>query len=669
MSVSKIVDPSVLKALGGRDLTVTFDKAGRMATDSRKVFLPAEMKNTKGSENENALRGALDHETAHVLESDWETLKGIKPRLKGCLNLLEDLRIDNIRRLQGEGYAINNSALYRYLSVKMEKEFLNEGKPVRDDLLAALEMLDAVAKYANPLKSKITEKAAKMAEAALPLAFEAVNSSSTKEVFELAKILDKLWYGKEEETEEPTGKDGDNDGKEGTEEKGDKSPGKSKDKDKDKDKDDDGKSDSEKDKKESDTGDSDDSPGESEDSDKSESDDGTDGESEDSDTDDDSPGESEDSDKSESDDGTDGGATDADGDAPDGENDNPSDKGTPTTAPGGRNGVNDSKKEPIKVDVDENDDSLYKYMEPPIADIASKSNAYTYITKYDIEEPAYIDNNGKIQYTTVKDEISNLINGLKQHFISSIMTETRARFSRKQYSGKIDTRSLSTLSMDTRVFKRRAPKQDLDTAITYLIDLSGSMSGSKIRMARASAILLEEVTDRIGIPSEVLGFTTTGKYIHEVKVTRLEGLLHIIYKSFAESYNRVKYRFGNIKVKPLDPHKSYSVNNVDGEAVLWAARRLHARKEKRKLLIVLSDGDPSASCASPSLLQKHLSDSIKLVRMTGIEVYAFGLYHNPEQYYGKEYSIVMKSMDDFNIKFFKEFTRILSRGITGGNII
>jgi len=169
----------------------------------------------------------------------------------------------------------------------------------------------------------------------------------------------------------------------------------------------------------------------------------------------------------------------------------------------------------------------------------------------------------------------------------------------------------------------------------------------------------------LDIPFEVLGFTSTGRDIGNRFVTRQEGVLHVIYKDFNESYRRVRHRLGRLKVDPLHGVDRYGCNNCDGEAVLWASRRLYARPEKRKILIVLSDGEPAIHSKSIRLLETHLKQMIQLARVSGIEVYAIGLVYDPSQFYGKEYTVVMKNTSQFTIQFFKSFTSILRKGIGG----
>jgi len=78
--------------------------------------------------------------------------------------------------------------------------------------------------------------------------------------------------------------------------------------------------------------------------------------------------------------------------------------------------------------------------------------------------------------------------------------------------GRLDTRRfVGAFNGRQDVFKKREPRAEMDTALTVLIDLSGSMGGSKIRIAEQCAIALAEAVDKTGVAYEVLGFTQAGR--------------------------------------------------------------------------------------------------------------------------------------------------------------
>jgi cobaltochelatase CobT len=85
--------------------------------------------------------------------------------------------------------------------------------------------------------------------------------------------------------------------------------------------------------------------------------------------------------------------------------------------------------------------------------------------------------------------------------------------------------------------------------------------------------------------------------------------------------------------------------NVDGEALLWAYNRLRIRQEKRKVLIVISDGAPvddsTLSVNLGNYLEKNLRDTISNIENnSNIELVAIGIGHDVSRYYSNAVTIM-----------------------------
>ncbi|NPU66571.1 hypothetical protein HL667_16320 [Bradyrhizobium sp. 83012] len=80
--------------------------------------------------------------------------------------------------------------------------------------------------------------------------------------------------------------------------------------------------------------------------------------------------------------------------------------------------------------------------------------------------------------------------------------------------------------------------------------------------------------------------------------------------------------------------------NIDGEAIAWASARLRQRAERRKFLIVPSDGAPvddsTLSENGESYLHHHLAERIRQIEAAGdIRIAAIGIGQHPvDSYYG-----------------------------------
>ena len=155
--------------------------------------------------------------------------------------------------------------------------------------------------------------------------------------------------------------------------------------------------------------------------------------------------------------------------------------------------------------------------------------------------------------------------------------------------GKLDQSRLSRISINApgiseRIFKNKIENNTLDVAVSVLVDMSFSMSGDKLYNSMLSAVLMNEVCSTLDVPLEILGFSDgLNSAIGFVPVM-------FIYKAFCD------LRISTEELeKSLGISSSFMAGNPDGECILWAYDRLLRRREKRKILIVMSDGSPAAS--------------------------------------------------------------------------
>ena len=215
-------------------------------------------------------------------------------------------------------------------------------------------------------------------------------------------------------------------------------------------------------------------------------------------------------------------------------------------------------------------------------------------------------------------------------------------------------------------YKKEKDTEFKDTVVSLLIDNSGSMRGRPITIAAISTDILARTLERCGIKVEVLGFTTRtwkgGKardtWIKENKPKlpgRLNELLHIIYKNADAPVRRTKKNFGIMLKEGL------LKENIDGEALDWAYKRLNARSEKRKILMVISDGAPvddsTLSSNKSNYLDNHLKYIIKSIEKRGtVELLAIGIGHDVTRYYAKAVTIL--DVDDLGSVMSKQLINL-----------
>ncbi len=188
-----------------------------------------------------------------------------------------------------------------------------------------------------------------------------------------------------------------------------------------------------------------------------------------------------------------------------------------------------------------------------------------------------------------------------------------------------------------------------DTVVTILLDNSGSMRGRPITIAAISADVLARTLERCRVKTEILGFTTKAwkggtarqNWIERGRPAapgRLNDLRHIIYKGADAPWRRVRANLG------LMLREGLLKENIDGEALEWAYKRLLTRPEQRRILMVISDGAPvddSTLSANPShYLEKHLRDVIRMVEsQKRVELVAIGIGHDVTRYYRRAVTI------------------------------
>ena len=219
--------------------------------------------------------------------------------------------------------------------------------------------------------------------------------------------------------------------------------------------------------------------------------------------------------------------------------------------------------------------------------------------------------------------------------------------------GYLDTSRLSKIITNPQnklSYKQEKEIEFKDTIVSLLIDNSGSMRGRPITVAALCSDILAKTLERCLIKTEILGFTTKAwkggesreKWIKENKPSnpgRLNDLRHIIYKSADSPSRRSKKNLG------LLLREGILKENIDGEALIWANNRLKNRQEKRKILIVISDGAPvddSTLSVNPgNYLEKNLREVIyQIENKKEVELIAIGIGHDVSRYYSKAVTIM-----------------------------
>lgn len=260
-------------------------------------------------------------------------------------------------------------------------------------------------------------------------------------------------------------------------------------------------------------------------------------------------------------------------------------------------------------------------------------------------------------YERLKGEVNSYIGTMSSTLEMALITDMERRLAPADRRGrKFDRRRLTRWMEDCgddRIYKRYETGEFIDTAVSLLWDGSGSMGSNtnaknKSALARIAAIAFHEALKRVNIPHEVLGFDSGGG--------TPAGLRDAVRDAEARGENLDRYSrtddIDNLYVfkgfDDDDPRAICDIDgraaNRDGEAVLWAARRLAMRPEPRKVLIVGSDGMPSGARYYKTE-KDYLREVVLRAIDAGIEVYAIGIMTEHVKDYYPEWLAIHKAAD------------------------
>ena len=267
----------------------------------------------------------------------------------------------------------------------------------------------------------------------------------------------------------------------------------------------------------------------------------------------------------------------------------------------------------------------------------------------DPEELARLRQNLDQQLQHLQTVIARLANRLQR----KLLAKQNRSWEFDLEEGILDTARLDRVvinPMDPLSYKQESDTEFRDTIVTLLIDNSGSMRGRPISVAAVSADILARTLERCAVKVEILGFTTRawkGGQARESWLAagkpanpgRLNDLRHIVYKAADAPWRRARKNLG------LMLREGILKENIDGEALLWAHNRMIARPERRKILMVISDGAPvddSTLSVNPgNYLEKHLRDTIGWIEtMSPVQLLAIGIGHDVTRYYRRAVTLV-----------------------------
>lgn len=280
-----------------------------------------------------------------------------------------------------------------------------------------------------------------------------------------------------------------------------------------------------------------------------------------------------------------------------------------------------------------------------------------------IQRHRLITKANKSDYDEQVAELQSHVNVMRSKLRRAIAAKDRRDWDVGRENGRLDSKRLvAAYQRSPSVYKLRKDKEEINTAIQILIDLSGSMYGNKMSIAAATAIALNECLAGSGVRYQISGFSnfhwcSESQRIAEPKGKwhRIEPLVITKYKSWDESLHDAKEAMSTLR-------KAAGGNNADTCAVDWAYRDLTKQEAKRKILMVLSDGSPACYTSSYSDdLDTPLVEKVQDIIKAGIEVIGIGMMSDSVTHFYPK-NVVVRNMSELSGEVFNQLSKILVDG-------
>lgn len=274
---------------------------------------------------------------------------------------------------------------------------------------------------------------------------------------------------------------------------------------------------------------------------------------------------------------------------------------------------------------------------------------------------------GDTKKTGYIDRANDAVGPLAQAFEVALRAKREKRMTPGFDEGEADGTLLAAFSLGAvpvdEMWMQPVAEDDRDVVVSVLVDCSASMGvgyGTKSDHAQVAAAAISRALTAVQIPHEVTAFTTVpsvGYERHPWVVAsgsgpRLRASFGEMDRALAQqeargihaqSFARECYG-GNRNCLLIPAHavlKGFNstgleglqhINgiheNLDGEAVMWAAKRLSQRPEPRRVLMVLSDGQPIGASGVSDHGSGYLLQVVDEVTKAGIEVIGVGIASN-----------------------------------------
>ena len=238
-----------------------------------------------------------------------------------------------------------------------------------------------------------------------------------------------------------------------------------------------------------------------------------------------------------------------------------------------------------------------------------------------VHRMSHVNQNQIDSYTAVAPQLLMLSKRL-QRSVSAILRDKRQGGKQTGlYVGKhLDQHAFHR--NDGRVFcNKRLPTEPINMSVALLVDESGSMCGcDRITKARATAIVVQDFCEKLGIPIMIVGHTASCAHVELFS-----------YADFKSVDKKDRYRLMDMSARCC---------NRDGAALRYVAEKLSKQNSDVKMLFIICDGQPNDDGYTGTAAEADLR-GIKLeYSRKGVQIFAAAIGDdraNIERIYGAGY--------------------------------
>lgn len=278
-------------------------------------------------------------------------------------------------------------------------------------------------------------------------------------------------------------------------------------------------------------------------------------------------------------------------------------------------GSTSSTESPVNADLTKdgitmmaNDDPVSRY-----SHFAEKLNKY-------VKTEQYLSNYSRV-VSQFEPDIRRVV-----AIIRKMNAINNASWSHYKMNGKLDSSTFYKKD-NYKIFKKKnAPAPAADLVFEILVDNSGSMHGSKAKLAGKALIIFCEALNRLRIPFSVDVFTEANAAIT------------INLKDYNESYDKTKTNMTLFTEQFNCNALATWCGNIDEINLQYVSQELLQRKEKDKVLIVISDG---ATCGS----WKDLQITAENIEARGVTMLGIGIFDDNVKRIYKNHVILREQKD------------------------